>query len=287
MRQSDGTPIEILSMNREHSIRVRCSDSPATVGKVLAEEIISEIANLAPDTPYFLGLPTGRTPLPFLNAFVSQISSSSPEFQKALIHSLHIIVMDDLIDADGRNLPPEIEFGARGFMKKHLIDPLSQFCECSNLERQILFPKPGEVESLKKFVMANGGIAFQMIATDPFEGHVAQNFPNAPFRKTEAEKQLPLSSDFIRHNPWAAQYSGVTFDLVDFSDMIAANPRGKLAIVVCGDEKRDVLSRFFQNRFASESFPLSYFWEGGVPVELHADMKGIAEEVSETHPEKA
>ena len=273
--------MEIQSVSREHSIRVRLADSADLVGEVLAREVVSEMANLEPETPYFLGLPTGRTPIPFLNSFVSHLSLLDSEIQKALIRSLSIVVMDDLIDTNGKNISPDIEFGAFGFMKKHLLRPLSKFMDCEDLEERVFFPKPGAVGDLKKFVVANGGMSLQMIATDPFEGHVAQNFPNSPFHKTEAEKQLPLSRDFIRHNPWAERYSGVTFDLVDFSEMVAAHPRGRVVVVVCGAAKRNILLRLFQYRYASENFPLSYFWRCGCPAELHTDLTDVAADIPE------
>jgi len=270
----------VKSSNQKHSISLRFSNSADLIGEILAGEVVSEMLKLTPGTLYFMGLPTGRTPIPFLKSFVSQISSLDSGLQKDLIRSLSIIVMDDLVDASGKNISPDIEFGAFGFMRKHLLEPLGQFIDCKGLEERIFFPKPGEVGNLKKFVLENGGMPFQMIATDPFEGHVAQNFPNAPFRKTEAEKQVPLSREFIRHNPWAEQYSGVTFDLVDFSEMVAAHPCGRIVVVISGATKRDILAKFFQNRSASEDFPLSYFWSCECPTELHTDQTDVTADIT-------
>jgi hypothetical protein len=58
----------VKSSNQKHSISLRFSNSADLIGEVLAGEVVSEMLKLKPGTLYFMGLPTGRTPIPFLKS---------------------------------------------------------------------------------------------------------------------------------------------------------------------------------------------------------------------------
>lgn len=255
---------------------LRVFANPDLLGAALAQEVLEGICRSREQ--YILGLPTGATPLPLFENFIRQASGQSNKQKAAIAERLRILVMDDfvLFDRD-ENVAISHEWSAVGFIDKHLLIPLNAALNPHAVKKEhILYPRVGEVGRLKNEIIRVGGVDMQVLATDPYEGHVAQNFRGQPFVKSERNKVSKLSSDFLRHHPWASVFRGVTFDLSDFIEMIMANEHGRFAVVVTGALKAGVLIRLMQLEEYTTDLPLSFVWRVPERTSIYADQE-IAE----------
>lgn len=233
------------------------------LGQGLADMILTDLLQGGLGEPYLMGLPTGSTPQPLFRALVHAVAGL-PEEQRSLVGArLYCVVMDDFVAMDtGLNVTPDDPWSAQTFILNEFLRPLSLAVNGTEPDlSKILFPKVGCVTALRDEVLNLGGLAIQVVATDPFEGHVAQNFSGQSFARAESAKVANLSESFLRHHEWAkGKYRGVTFDLLDFSTMVCRNAKGSFALVVTGESKKVTLKRLIEARRYDDSLPVSFLW---------------------------
>jgi len=256
------------------SLKVIYDLDAALSGKRITDQVLYSLVNKPSDCPFILGLPTGATPMPFLSAFI-EAAKSLPQNQKSILHNhLYVVTMDDFIDpTTKKNIDPKIPHSAVGFMMENFFGPLSVALGSPlDVSTRLLYPRAGHVGQLRDEVIKMGGIDMQMMATDPYQGYVAQHFPNEPFEKIEAAKTAPLGEAFLRHHPWASAYHGITFDLNDFAKMVTANPAGTFDLVINGSAKKQTLKRFLAAGKYTPNMPLSFLWDYSDRTTVYTDQ---------------
>jgi 6-phosphogluconolactonase/glucosamine-6-phosphate isomerase/deaminase len=254
------------------NLKVVHSLDAAPIGQHITDLIFDRLQSKPAIRPFILGLPTGATPIPFLTAFIEAAKLLPQEKKTALCDRLYVVVMDDFIDPTTKqNIDPKIQYSAVGFMIKNLFNPLAAAGISIDTAR-LLYPRAGQVGQLRDKVIKLGGIDMQMMATDPYQGYVAQNFPGEPFEKPEAAKFAPLGEAFLRHHPWAAAYHSITFDLSDFAKMVSANPAGTFELVITGSAKKSTLDKFLAAGKFTPDIPLTFLWEQSARTTVWTDQ---------------
>lgn len=251
------------SSDQTPPLEVRRLSSDDDVGRALASELLSEMLDPAAEGPYLLGVPTGSTPLPLFRALVGRSAALDRNEARRLSDRLVLVVMDDFVSIEtGDNVDQADPWSAPTFVERELLSPLMDALGGSARRAvPILFPAVGKVSVLRDDVLRMGGIASQIVATDPFEGHVAQNYAGEPFARNESDKLADLSPMFLQHHPWAeGKYRGITFDLLDFALMVGRHPRGRFDLIITGEAKRGTLERFLAMQRYEPSLPLSFLW---------------------------
>ncbi|MDQ3774743.1 MAG: hypothetical protein M3461_10480 [Pseudomonadota bacterium] len=248
-------------------------------GRAMAEHVLRKVIAKPDGSRFFLGLPTGSSPLPFFDAFVDLARELPDHYKSHLATLMHIAVMDDFVDHNtGANLSSSDEWSAVGFMRLRFLEALRSALAPATManEGRILFPRVGHVRELRQQIIEQGGLDIQIVATDPYEGHVAQNFTGEPYRKTEEEKYARLSEAFIRHHEWAERYRGITFDLDDFTEMVCANPNGEFLLVVTGPTQIQSTTRVSEQQNVRPELPLSFLWRSADRTSVFTDMMDAA-----------
>lgn len=247
--------------------------SSETLGDKIAEIIIKNIITTE-NSKYILGLPTGYTPIPILKSFIEQASKLSERQKKVIAQKLFIVVMDDFIELNKNlNINSSDKHSALGFMNLNFINPLNKILNNILSLDHILYPKPGDTKRLKNEIINFGGIDLFILATDPVEGYVAQNFSNQEYYKTENQKIGALDKNFLKHHPWASKYRGVTFSLQDFEDMVSVNTNGKFILVILGEAKKNILEKFIKSHKYKKELPVSFLWKMPKKTVVYTDQK--------------
>ncbi len=237
--------------------------TPEEIGQAQADEVM-DLWNHAirQDKPFVVGLPTGSTPMPLLRELVARLGPKGSSDRRSFMEKLYVVAMDDIVDRTTRlNVQPTHEKSAQRFFEDHLIRPMLGE-EPTWVARHLIIPRPGAVASSANHVRNLGGIRWQMMATDPNEGHVAEVAAGERYRDpaVQAAKDFPreFSPLFLQHNPWAKGYLGITFTLDDFVDMMA--PEGVVRFAAFGQPKADIISRFFIDREYNPERPITFLW---------------------------
>ncbi len=260
-------------------IEVRAYPSSEVLARYLAEHILEGVLATSAAGPYLLGLPTGSTPMPLFAALIEQTSQLREDDRFRVLDRLQIVVMDDFIDMHtGVNVTPDDEWSAPTFIDREFLQPLSTALDVPrDAISPVLYPQVGFVGRLRDEILGLGGLACQVVATDPFEGHVAQNFSGQSFARNECEKMADLSPGFLQHHPWAAdRYKGVTFDLLDFATMVCRHPSGRFELVITGNEKSEIMRSFLNVAEYRPALPLSFLWLFPDRTRLWTDLDASA-----------
>lgn len=262
----------IIQGQNQCKLHVEVLPGAADVGGVLARKVMRSILNHG-DKTYVLGSPTGSTPKPFYAAFIQMAKHLTPDERDLLYKNLRIVVMDDFVHlASDENIDQNDPNSAVRFIHDHFLTALAQTLEKPAFTaKTVMFPQVGRVGELRDHIIKLGGIPIQIVATDPFDGHVGQNFPGEAYVKPEDAKTAPLSEGFTKHHVWSRAYRGVTFDLQDFCAMVdAAN--GTFDLVITGDAKRDVFDRLIAAKHYDPALPISFLWDKCDQTTVYTDL---------------
>jgi 6-phosphogluconolactonase/glucosamine-6-phosphate isomerase/deaminase len=260
--------------SQQGRLTVNLFDTAQAIGEYLAQKILAEIAETV-NPHYLLGLPTGATPMPLFENLIKQAENLDDSNKKQIAEKLCIVVMDDFILMESNeNIPNDQEWSAPGFISRKLIAPLNDALGPYKIEmNRILYPQPNRINQLRDNIIKMGGLDLQVLATDPYEGYVAQNFQDGPFVKSEQQKIGQLNASFLKHHSWAKIYRGITFDLNDFTEMIKANECGRFALIVTGEPKEEVLVKTLGLREFTPAVPLSFIWNVPELTTVYSDRK--------------
>ena len=255
----------VLQGRQGRGLAVAVFRRPEDVGKDQADEVMGLWkAAVNKKRPFVIGLATGATPEPLLAELASRLGSLGISDHQDYLQRLYIVAMDDIVDRKtGRNVrPEENEHSAYRYFKERLFDRVTGMSE-SWVKMHLVVPTVGKVTDQVEQVRSLGGVAWQLMATDPEEGHVAQVHPGERFRDPLIDpdrKNHPreLTPAFLKHNPWAEDYMGITFTLDDFADMMA--PEGVVRFSVFGEEKAPMVEQFFVDGQYESARPITFLW---------------------------
>gem|GEM_PF-3127257 len=240
----------------------RVFKTPESIGRYQAKEVMGLWAKAVMEwEPFVIGLPTGSTPMPFLKEIVEALNGMEVETRNNYLRWLYIVAMDDIVDPNtGTNVKPEHPKSARGFFLQNFFERIKDAPAPD--ESHLIIPTMGKLTEQIGEVKKLGGVSWQMMATDPNEGHVAEVAAGERFRdpavrasKNEAREFSPL---FLKHNGWAAGYKGITLTLDDFVDLMA--PAGRVSFAAFGGSKSGIVQRLIAAGEYDPQLPISFLW---------------------------
>ncbi len=235
----------------------------AEIGKIQADEVFARWSeSIAAGKKFIIGLATGSTPKPLLSEMAARLNEMDSAQRRDYLNFLSIVAMDDIVDpATGNNVLPGHERSAVRFFKEAFFSRIDGF-DFESWTGNLFIPRPGQVSEQVRFIRKMGGVRWQLMATDPNEGHVAEVAAGERYRDpaVQAAKDQPrvLSPLFLQHNAWASGYRGITFTLDDFVDMLA--PDGVVSFAIFGESKKDILGRFVSAKAYDPDLPISFLW---------------------------
>ncbi len=241
--------------------------SPKDVGRAQADEVMGLWKKAVEARKNFvIGLATGSTPKPLLAELVKRLNVLTKEERQAYLNLLYIVAMDDIVDPNldpVTNVPKGHPHSAFRFFQENLLNPIGMEHRADWAIQHLIVPTVALVRHQVGRVKALGGVQWQLMATDPKEGHVAEIQPGEEFQKPETWKSKvgqprEFTKEFLAHNPWAKGYQGITFMLDHFADMLAQD--GVIRFAAFGLPKSQMILRFFTEGQYNPQLPITFLW---------------------------
>ncbi len=270
----EGIQARVKMKGQDKTLPLTVFETPEDIGRAQADQVMwlwkTAVGNVkGGGRPFVIGLATGSTPKPILAALAERLNGMEPGIRARYLEKLYIVAMDDIVDGETEtNVGQDHERSAYRFFRENFCKLVSGFPDgwvSTQMESTHLFvPTVGQVSALLARVKQLGGVSWQLMATDPNEGRVAEVWAGARYRDPAAHSRFPVDSArplsplFIQHNPWATGYQGITLRLDDFVEMLA--DRAVVSFAIFGAAKRDILSRFERAGAYDAELPITFLW---------------------------
>lgn len=273
----------ILIGKEDRQLQLKVFVGSKDIGVAQVNQLMAMWGSAVKDRRSFvIGVATGVSPEPFLNALVIRLDAMDVTQRKIYIECLYMVNMDDIVK-NGENVPKNHEFSAYRYFQERLFDKFEEFTP-SWIAEHLIVPTVGEVsKQVKRVVNQLGGIHWQLMATDGIEGHVGQVYPGERLydEAIQGNKDMPRDFSLIYHQnyPQYDGYQGVTFTLDDFIRMLA--PNGVVSFTVFGESKADILKQFVSVGEYNPVLPISFLWhpswsEKNAKLEVLVDQAAVS-----------
>jgi len=161
-------------------IRVRVYDTADALARVLAQDIARR---LSANPPLVLGLPTGRTPIPFYEDLVRLYGAQRVDFTRATTFNL-----DEFVGLDGSD--PR---SYRAFMQRHLFDHVNIPGRRIHFLNGAAANSARECARYERAIARAGGIDVQILGLG-LNGHIGFNEPGrALIARTHRTRLTPAT----------------------------------------------------------------------------------------------
>ncbi|MDO7882445.1 6-phosphogluconolactonase [Salinibacterium soli] len=157
---------------------VRKHESVSRLASSVALRIADSMAR-SDDPHYVLAVPSGRSAIPVMSAFVNEVRERRLDLRRLVLVALDSYV--EVTPSGPRNIPIESPQSAHRFLTEHGLDPLNAVSDCSlrMSAANVLVPDASRPEEMERKLREKGGVHFAILASGASDGHVGFNGPGS------------------------------------------------------------------------------------------------------------